>query len=61
MSNQDPTEGVVTIKWRRLPEQHRAEFGEFDFEYVPQPPLDDLLAARLLRYLANMLEPLGHG
>jgi hypothetical protein len=50
-----PVQGTITLRWKRLPDPDRGEGHEFEWEYVPVPPIPDELAARLLREVANRL------
>jgi hypothetical protein len=50
-----PREGAITIVYRRLPEPYGKDGQEFDWEYRPDPPINDELAARILREVADRL------
>jgi hypothetical protein len=54
---QQPTGGLITIRWWRLPEPFESEF---DWEYRPIPPIPDELGKRLLGEVADRLSPAEH-
>jgi hypothetical protein len=51
----DPTQGTITIRWKRLPDPNREEGHQFDWQYVPEPPIPDEMAARLLHEVASRI------
>ena len=51
---QQPTGGLITIRWWRLPEPFESEF---DWEYRPLPQIPDELGRRLLGEVADRLSP----
>ena len=51
-----PVQGTITLRWKGLPDAYREEGHEFDWEYMPVPPIPDESAARLLREIASRLQ-----
>jgi len=50
-----PVQGIITLRWKSIPDPYREEGHEFDWEYVPVPSIPDEMAARLLREVASRL------